>query len=159
MRTINQRKKRMIVKEVLTEKDRNAFFEFPLKLYKGNKYVVPSLISDEKDEFNPLVNDAYSYAESKMFIALDEKGKVIGRIAGILNRAYNKKQNVRQLRFSRFDVIDDFNVTKALFDKIFAWAKRAWHGRDCRPHRLFRSRQTGYAYRGVRSARYVSYHL
>ena len=30
----------MIVKEVLTEKDRNAFFEFPLKLYKGNKYVV-----------------------------------------------------------------------------------------------------------------------
>lgn len=114
----------MIVKEVLTPKDRKAFFEFPIKLYKGNKYVVPALISDEEDEFNPLVNDAYSYAESKMFIALDDNGKVIGRVAGILNRAYNKKQNVKQLRFSRFDVIDDFEVTKALFGKIIEWAKQ-----------------------------------
>lgn len=59
----------MIVKEVLTEKDRNAFFEFPLKLYKGNKYVVPSLISDEKDEFNPLVNDAYSCGKQDVYCA------------------------------------------------------------------------------------------
>ena len=49
------------VKEVTTKKDRKAFFRFPLDLYKGNKYVVPALIKDEEDEFNPEVNDAYRY--------------------------------------------------------------------------------------------------
>ena len=58
-----------------------------------------------------------------MFLAYDDDGKVVGRIAGILSHAYNKKQNVKQLRFSRYDVIDDFTVTKALFDALIGWAE------------------------------------
>ena len=113
----------MTVKEVTTKKERREFFRFPLKLYKGNAYAVPQLISDENDEFNPAVNDAYSYAESKMFLCYDDNGKVVGRIAAILNKAYNAKQNVKQLRFSRYDVIDDFAVTKALFEPVKKWAE------------------------------------
>lgn len=113
----------MIVKEVRTKKERREFFKFPLKLYKGNPYAVPQLISDEDDEFNPEVNDAYSYAESKMFLCYDDSGKIAGRIAAIHNKAYNAKQNVKQLRFTRYDVIDDFAVTEALFEPVKAWAK------------------------------------
>lgn len=113
----------MTVKEVTTKKERREFFRFPLKLYKGNAYAVPQLISDENDEFNPAVNDAYSYAESKMFLCYDDNGKVVGRIAAILNKAYNAKQNVKQLRFSRYDVIDDFAVTEALFEPVKKWAE------------------------------------
>ena len=109
----------MTVKEVTTKKERREFFRFPLKLYKGNAYAVPQLISDENDEFN----DAYSYAESKMFLCYDDNGKVVGRIAAILNKAYNAKQNVKQLRFSRYDVIDDFAVTEALFEPVKMWAE------------------------------------
>ena len=112
----------MIVKEVRTKKERRKFFKFPLKLYKGNPYAVPQLISDEDDEFNPEVNDAYSYAESKMFLCYDDSGKIVGRIAAIHNKAYNAKQNVKQLRFTRYDVIDDFAVTEALFEPVKAWA-------------------------------------
>lgn len=112
----------MIVKEVRTKKERREFFKFPLKLYKGNPYAVPQLISDEDDEFNPEVNDAYSYAESKMFLCYDDSGKIAGRIAAIHNKAYNAKQNVKQLRFTRYDVIDDFAVTEALFEPVKAWA-------------------------------------
>lgn len=113
----------MTVKEVTTKKQRREFFGFPLKLYKGNAYAVPQLISDEEDEFDPAVNDAYSYAESKMFLCYDDGGKVVGRIAAILNKAYNEKQNVKQLRFTRYDVIDDFAVTEALFEPVKKWAK------------------------------------
>lgn len=113
----------MRVKEVESKKERKAFFEFPVKLYKGNKYVVPALMSDEDDEFNPEINGAYAYAESKMFLAYDDNGNVVGRIAGILSHAYNEKKNVKQVRFSRFDVIDDFSVTRALFDAIEKWAR------------------------------------
>lgn len=113
----------MTVKEVTTKKERREFFKFPLKLYKSNACAVPQLISDEDDEFNPEVNDAYSYAESKMFLCYDDNGKIVGRIAAILNKAYNAKQNVKQLRFSRYDVIDDLAVTEALFEPVKKWAQ------------------------------------
>ncbi len=58
-----------------------------------------------------------------MFLCYDDNGKVVGRIAAILNKAYNAKQNVKQLRFSRYDVIDDFAVTKALFEPVKKWAE------------------------------------
>lgn len=109
--------------EVESKKQRKDFFKFPLSLYKGNEYIVPPLISDEDDEFNPKKNGAYEFCESRMFLAYDEKGKVVGRIAGIINHAYNGKQGVKQMRFTRFDIIDDFAVTQALFEPIFAWAK------------------------------------
>lgn len=110
------------VREVKTKKERKAFFKFPLELYKGNAYNVPPLISDEEDEFDPRVNDAYRYAETKLFLAYDERGRVVGRVAGLYHKAYNAKQNVKQLRFTRYDVIDDFAVTEALFAELKKWA-------------------------------------
>lgn len=112
-----------IVKEVTTKKERLAFFEFPIKLYKDNKYFVPHLIADEDDTFNPERNGAYAYAESKMFLCYDQNGEIVGRIATILSHAYNKKQSVKQLRFTRYDAIDDIEVSKALFETVTALAR------------------------------------
>lgn len=72
----------MIVKEVRTKKERREFFKFPLKLYKGNPYAVPQLISDEDDEFNPEVNDAYSYAESRIVSLLRRQRQNRGQNRG-----------------------------------------------------------------------------
>lgn len=113
----------MIVKEVKTKKERKQFFLFPIKLYKDNEYFVPHPIADESDEFNPEKNGAYAYAESKMFLCYDDNGKIVGRIAGILSHAYNEKKGVKQLRFTRYDAIDDIEVSRALFSAITAWAK------------------------------------
>ena len=68
------------------------------------------------------VNDAFRFADCRMFLAY-KNGKIAGRIAGIWHRGANEKFGKNELRFTRFDVIDDFEVTKALFDKLFAWAK------------------------------------
>ena len=109
--------------EVLNKKTEKDFLRFPLVLYKGNEYVVPSLIADEADEFNPEKNGAFEFCKCRRFVAYDDTGKVVGRIAGIINDAYNKKQNLKQMRFTRFDVIDDFSITELLFGQIKAWAK------------------------------------
>ncbi|MCX4367495.1 MAG: N-acetyltransferase [Clostridia bacterium] len=110
------------IKEVLTKKDRKKFFKFPLTLYKGVKNSCPQLISDEKDEFDENVNGAFKYADAKMFLAI-KGGKVVGRVAAILNKAYNEKQNIKELRFSRIDFIDDHEVSGALIGAVKAWAK------------------------------------
>lgn len=111
------------VKEVTSKKQRKQFFRFPISLYKNVENSCPSLISDEKDEFDPETNGAFYYAECKMFLAYDERGKVVGRVAGILNKAYNEKSGENQMRFSRLDFIDDLEVSKALIEAVCAWGR------------------------------------
>lgn len=108
--------------EVSEKRDKKKFFKFLIDLYKGNKYAAPNLYADEFAEFDPEVNDAFRFAECRMFLAYKD-GKIAGRIAGIWHRGSNDKTGLKQLRFTRFDVIDDFEVTKALFAKLIDWAK------------------------------------
>ncbi|MDE7453650.1 MAG: N-acetyltransferase [Clostridia bacterium] len=110
------------VKQIYSKRDKKKFFKFLIDLYKGNKYAVPNLYMDEFAEFDPKVNDAFRFADCKMFLAYKD-GKLAGRIAGIWHRGWNEKSGLKQLRFTRFDVIDDFEVTKALFAELFKWAK------------------------------------
>ncbi len=109
------------VKEINSKRDQKKFFKFPIKLYKNNSYFVPTLIGDELNEFNPKVNGAFLYSECKMFLAY-RGNKIVGRIAGILNKAYNEKHTLKQVRFTRFDFIDDYEVSKALLKAVNDWA-------------------------------------
>ncbi|MDE7300920.1 MAG: hypothetical protein K2N47_01995, partial [Clostridia bacterium] len=90
--------------------------------YKGNKYACPNLYADELGTFDPEINDAFRFADCRMFIAYKGR-KIVGRIAGIYHKGVNEKFGYKQVRFTRFDVIDDFEVTKALFDKLIEWAR------------------------------------
>ena len=110
------------VKQIYSKRDKKKFFKFLIDMYKHNEYAVPNLYMDEFGEFNPKINDAFRFADCKMFLAYKD-GKLAGRIAGIWHRGANDKTGLKQLRFTRFDVIDDFEVTKALFAELFKWAK------------------------------------
>lgn len=112
----------IIIKEVKTKKDLNKFIDFANDLYKGNDCYVPTLRSDIKDMFNRDKNGAYEYCDSIGVLAYKDK-KVVGRLMGIINYRYNEKMNVKHLRFTLYDVIDDFEVTKAMFDYIIKWGK------------------------------------
>lgn len=110
------------VKEISAKRDKKKFFKFLIDLYKGNPYAAPNLYMDEVAEFDPEKNDAFRFCECKMFLAYAE-GKIVGRVAGIWHKYVNEKNGTKQLRFTRFDVIDDFEVTKALFFKLAEWAR------------------------------------
>lgn len=112
------------VKEISldSKRDKKKFFKFMIDLYAGNKHSSPNMYMDEMTEFDPKINDAFRFCEGRMFLAYKGR-KIVGRIAGILHKYVNEKDNTKRLRFTRFDVIDDFEVTKALFSKIVEWAK------------------------------------
>ena len=112
----------VIIKEVKTKKDLNSFIKFADDLYKGNEFYVPQLHSDIRDTFSREKNAAYEYCDSIMILAYKDN-KVVGRIVGIINYKYNEKVNEKHLRFTHFDVIDDFEVTKAMFEYIGNWGK------------------------------------
>lgn len=112
----------IIIKEVRSRRDRNRFIDFPVHLYKDNPYYVPTLAIDEKLNMDQKKNPAYEHSEACFWLAYRDK-KIVGRIGGIINHKYNEKMKVKQVRFTRFDVIDDIEVTKVLFDQVLSWGK------------------------------------
>jgi GNAT superfamily N-acetyltransferase len=110
------------VKEVTTKKDLKKWVYFPTTLYRDNEYYVPFLMNDEIETFTKEKNAAYEFCETRLFLAYKD-GKIVGRIAGLINHAYNKKWNKNAMRFTRFDFIDDYEVSEALFNTVVDWAK------------------------------------
>ncbi len=110
------------VREATTKRDINRFFTFPIELYKDNPYYVPGLIYDEKGTFNKKKNPVYEHAESILFLA-ERDGEVVGRAAGIINHKLNEHQGIKDVRLSRYDIIDDLEVSRALIDKVTEWGK------------------------------------
>lgn len=112
----------VIIKEVTTKSDLKKWVDFPNKLYKDTASYVPFLFSDEMATFTPKSNPAYEFCETKLFLAFKD-GKLAGRIGGLINHAANKKWETNNIRFTRFDFIDDYEVSKALFDAVVNWGK------------------------------------
>lgn len=105
------------LRKVKGKKDLKRFIEFPNKLYKNDPYYVPPLSLDEMNNLDPQKNPAYEYCEAEMFLAYKD-GVLVGRICALINHAYIKKWNRQAIRFTRFDVIDDIEVSKALLGKV-----------------------------------------
>ncbi|MBQ6771997.1 MAG: N-acetyltransferase [Bacteroidales bacterium] len=111
------------IKEATTKKELRAFVRFPNQLYKGNPYYVPQIVSMDCDTLTPAKNHAFEVCEGKYWLAYDEKGTVVGRVAGIINRQYNEKTGEKICRFGWIDFIDSHEVTKKLMDTVEQYAK------------------------------------
>ena len=111
----------IVIKEVKTRRDSTIFTEFPNKMYKKNPYFVPALSLDEHNVFNPKKNPVFEYCEAIRYLAYQD-GKVVGRIAGIINHQWNDAYKIKKARFTRLDMIDDLEVTKTLISEVTKWA-------------------------------------
>ena len=109
------------IREVKTKKEQKEFIEFPLKLYKNNPFFIPPLYGDEKKLFSG--KNIYSDQAETVYYLAYKDGKVAGRISGILQKASNAKWGQKRVRFTRFDSINDKEVSNALFEKVESWAK------------------------------------
>lgn len=107
----------IVIKEVKGRRMLKTFIDFPVKLYKDNKYFTPYLYMDEVSNLTVDKNPASKYCEFKLFLAYKDN-KVVGRICGILNHFSNEKYNQSRIRFNRIDMIDDIEVTKALIKAV-----------------------------------------
>ncbi|MFI3330865.1 MAG: GNAT family N-acetyltransferase [Rikenellaceae bacterium] len=113
---------KVLIKSVETRKELKRFIKFPNKLYKGNKYYIPSLLSDDLITLNPKKNPAFDFCEAKFFMAF-KGGKAVGRIAGIINYQVNNREKRERVRFGYVDFIDDNEVVDALFSAVENWGK------------------------------------
>ena len=113
----------IIIKEVTNKKELKAFVHFPNVLYRGNPYYVPQIESMDRDTLTPGKNHAFEVCEGKCWLAYDQKGEIVGRVAGIINHKYNEKTGERICRFGWIDFSDDPNVVKALMNTVEGYAR------------------------------------
>ena len=108
--------------EVTTSKEMDEFVRFPFSLYKDNPFWTPPLIQEEIDTLNKDKNPVFKNALGNYFLAI-KRGKIVGRVAVMINWIEVKELKKNKVRFGWFDVVDDINVTAALMQKVYSIGK------------------------------------
>ena len=112
----------IIIKEVVTRKDKRKFIYLPSKVHKDDPNWLPPIYLDEWELFNEKKNKSYLYADTVLYMASRDK-KTVGRIMGIINRRYNTIHNEQHGRFCFMESYEDQNVVHALISKVENWAR------------------------------------
>jgi len=111
------------VSVVTTRRDLKRFVTFPIGLLGRFPGYVPPLVSDDVSTFSPKKNPAFEKSEARFFLAR-RGGRIVGRLAAILNRPANEKFGVQNLRFCWLDAEDDAEVFDALFAAAESWGRQ-----------------------------------
>lgn len=111
----------MQIVEVHTRRQLRQFVSFPDRLYRDCPQYVPALHADQIQTLTS--NAALEYCTQKLWLAFDDKGEICGRICAMINPRYNERFGKKCCRFGWFDVIEDFEVCKALIDTASDWAR------------------------------------
>lgn len=112
----------VVIKEVTSKKELKKFVKFNIDLYKGNPYHIPGLIEEEMVTLDKEKNPAFEVCDAVYYLAYKDD-KIVGRIAGMINRRSNEVWNQQRARFGFLDFIDDAEVVDGLFNAVEKWAK------------------------------------
>jgi len=115
------------IKKVETRKELEAFVDFHYDLYKGNAYDAPPLFSSEMDTLRKDKNAAFEFCDADYFLAYKD-GRIVGRVAAIINRRANEKWGRKSVRFGWIDFEDDIDVSRALLQSVEDFGKA--HGME-----------------------------
>ena len=110
------------IKKVSNKAELKKFIRFNYEFYKDNPYSVPDLYDDMLNTFSPQKNAAFEFCEADYFLAMRE-GKIVGRVAAIINHRANETWNKKVVRFGWIDFVDDLDVSRALIDTVKQWGR------------------------------------
>lgn len=110
------------VRAVASAADREAFIRFQWEPYHGNPAFVPPLLMERRDFLNPKKNPFFQHADVQLFLAR-RNGKIVGRIAAIEDRNYNKFHSAKTAYWGLFECLDDLEAARELFRAVADWAR------------------------------------
>lgn len=114
--------KDLTVVPVQNRRQLRQFARFGERLYRGSQYYVPELESDVLESFTPSRNSAYEFCQAQAYLAYMD-GRIVGRVAAIINEKANAAWNNRTVRFGWLDFIDDERVSAMLINTVMEWGR------------------------------------
>jgi len=96
------------------------FIDLPHDLYRDDERYVPQLVRQQKELLSSETSTFWRHSEMQLLLAR-RHGRVIGRIAAIHNRVYNRVHDQRQGFFGFFDSENDGEAAAALIAGCEDW--------------------------------------
>jgi hypothetical protein len=111
------------VRAITSRADIRRSVDFPYHLYRDSPYWVPPLRKDAHEMLSAKHNPFFEHGRAQLFIATDSAGRVVGRVAAIINGMHLKKYADGVGFFGFFESVDDYHVTSALLGRAETWLK------------------------------------
>jgi len=102
------------------KKAMKEFVELPYALYRDDPYWVPPLRIAVKELLDRAKHPYYANAEVEFFLAR-QSGRVVGRIAAIIDRAHNRVHEENAGFFGFFESVNDLAVARDLLSRARQW--------------------------------------
>lgn len=109
--------------QVNDRKSEKLFIDFPRRLYKNDPNFVVPFDNDVRKAFSRSQNSYYNHGDTRRWIALDEKGETIGRIAAFYDTVKDEVDYVRSGGCGFFECINDQQAAFLLFDAARDWLR------------------------------------
>lgn len=105
---------------VRSRAEQKAFIQFPFDHYAGDPNWIPPILMEERGLLNFKPHPFYQDGAIQCFMA-KQNGKVVGRIAAIIDGSHNRFHKEQRGMFGFFDCIECQQTANALFDAAKAW--------------------------------------
>jgi len=113
---------KLTIGQIKTPQERMEFIRLPWKVYKGDPYWVPPLVSERVELLDSERHPFYEHADVVLFVARRD-GEVVGTIAALVNHRHNEYWNERIGFFGLFEVLRDREAAEALLETACNWVR------------------------------------
>lgn len=110
------------ISKVSSRKDRDAFIEFPWRIYERDPAWIPPLIVERKTFLDRKRHPFYKHGDAELFLAR-RNGEIVGRIMASDDPRYNALHKTNVGCFGLFESIEDRQVATALFETAEDWLR------------------------------------
>ncbi|MBM3146077.1 MAG: hypothetical protein FJ010_14125 [Chloroflexi bacterium] len=104
-------------------REARRFIRFPNWLYRDNPYWVPPMESEMKTALDSKAHPFYEHSEA-VFLLAKKDNKICGRIAILDNHRSRERLHNNTGFFAFFEVVNDIEVARGLFEAGFEWARQ-----------------------------------
>jgi len=122
----------MKVCEVSGKKLEKEFIRLPKQLYRGDPNWIAVLDDEIRSVFDPRSNHFFEHGKCRRWIAVNEQGETVGRIAAFIDYEKALKADTPFGGIGFFECINDRSVAFDLLDTAKNWLKeqgmKAMHG-------------------------------
>jgi hypothetical protein len=113
----------LLIRRAQSWRDRYRFIGFSYRLYRSSPAWVAPLRADQAELINRRRNPFFELGDMQLFLALDRHGRVVGRVAAILNRAHLERYADATGFFGFFECVERYDVAHGLLDAAAAWLR------------------------------------
>ena len=104
-------------------RDTRAFIRLPFEIYRNIPQWVPPLMPGERARFKDDFS-FFQYGDAAFFLARDDSGKPVGRLAVLEHRPWNEHHHYNDALLYLYEAIDDDGVAGQLFEAAEGWARQ-----------------------------------